>query len=264
MADYTENYNLKKPSDTDFYNVQDFNNNADIIDSALANKLDADSADNFAKEISVQEVISKVDTNAKEFSLQNLNNKIGNYDDSKESSNSIFSKINSIDTNVDKILNSNFQSYKQILLKKTSFSIKTSVTNCLEINGTGKLVGIMYSLGASVSSGRYVYARILIDNNTILYVKHSGGSSSSRGNICITNYCITPGSNCSANTFNSYITLSKSEQSGGNATSETANYTCAVIDNPIPFNENLIIQCNTNASDAASNTSYLTVWYTLD
>lgn len=35
MADYTENYNLKKPDRTDFYSVQDFNDNADIIDTAL-------------------------------------------------------------------------------------------------------------------------------------------------------------------------------------------------------------------------------------
>ena len=35
MAEYTENYNLKKPAQEDFYNVDDFNNNADIIDSQL-------------------------------------------------------------------------------------------------------------------------------------------------------------------------------------------------------------------------------------
>lgn len=42
MADYTENYNLKKPDRTDFYSVQDFNDNADIIDAALDNKLNKD------------------------------------------------------------------------------------------------------------------------------------------------------------------------------------------------------------------------------
>ena len=35
MAEYTENYNLKKPAQEDFYNVEDFNNNADVIDSQL-------------------------------------------------------------------------------------------------------------------------------------------------------------------------------------------------------------------------------------
>lgn len=36
MATYTENLNLKKPAQTDFYNVDDFNDNADKIDAAIA------------------------------------------------------------------------------------------------------------------------------------------------------------------------------------------------------------------------------------
>lgn len=35
MAEFTPNYNMKKPSDDDFYNVRDFNNNADIVDDEL-------------------------------------------------------------------------------------------------------------------------------------------------------------------------------------------------------------------------------------
>ena len=35
MADYTENLNLKKPARTDYFSVADFNNNADIIDTAI-------------------------------------------------------------------------------------------------------------------------------------------------------------------------------------------------------------------------------------
>ena len=35
MAEYTENYSLKKPAQEDFYNVEDFNNNADVIDKEL-------------------------------------------------------------------------------------------------------------------------------------------------------------------------------------------------------------------------------------
>ena len=42
MADYTTNYNLKKPASSDFYNVADFNGNADIIDTALNSKLEKD------------------------------------------------------------------------------------------------------------------------------------------------------------------------------------------------------------------------------
>lgn len=37
MAQSTSNYNLKKPSQEDFYNIEDFNQNADIIDAELKN-----------------------------------------------------------------------------------------------------------------------------------------------------------------------------------------------------------------------------------
>lgn len=37
--EYTKNYNLKKPSEEDFYNVNDFNSNSEIVDTEL-NKLD--------------------------------------------------------------------------------------------------------------------------------------------------------------------------------------------------------------------------------
>ncbi|MDU1348259.1 hypothetical protein [uncultured Clostridium sp.] len=36
MAKYTKNYNLKKPEQEDFYNIDDQNDNWDIIDSELA------------------------------------------------------------------------------------------------------------------------------------------------------------------------------------------------------------------------------------
>ncbi len=35
MATYTSNFNLKKLALEDFYNVDDFNGNSDIIDTAL-------------------------------------------------------------------------------------------------------------------------------------------------------------------------------------------------------------------------------------
>jgi hypothetical protein len=37
MPNYTTNYNLKKPTREDFYDVEDFNQNADIIDGELKN-----------------------------------------------------------------------------------------------------------------------------------------------------------------------------------------------------------------------------------
>ena len=42
MANYTPNYNLKKPEQTDLYNINDHNGNSDIIDTALSNKADKD------------------------------------------------------------------------------------------------------------------------------------------------------------------------------------------------------------------------------
>lgn len=35
MAEQSTNYNLKKPGENDFFNIQDFNNNIDIIDSEI-------------------------------------------------------------------------------------------------------------------------------------------------------------------------------------------------------------------------------------
>lgn len=47
MADYTENYNLKKPARTDFYSVLDFNGNADTIDTMLKTISDAANSGKF-------------------------------------------------------------------------------------------------------------------------------------------------------------------------------------------------------------------------
>ena len=53
MASRTTNYNLIKPDQTDFYNVDDFNNNADKIDLVIKQNQDEDRRwvnDNFSKE----------------------------------------------------------------------------------------------------------------------------------------------------------------------------------------------------------------------
>jgi len=47
--DTTTNYNLKKPSTTDFYNIEDFNDNADIIDQQMKTN-----ADNIAKIVAIK------------------------------------------------------------------------------------------------------------------------------------------------------------------------------------------------------------------
>lgn len=52
MATYTSNLNLKKPNSEDFYNIADFNGNADILDTEVSKKVDkvtGGTEGNFAK-----------------------------------------------------------------------------------------------------------------------------------------------------------------------------------------------------------------------
>lgn len=186
MADFTENYNLKKPADTDFYNVQDFNNNADIIDSALASKLDIDSTNNFAKETSVQEVITKVNTNAKETSLQNLSNKIGNYSD--EGTSSVFAKLNTIQNNLSQNEKPLFPAYQS-----TSFYPKAETIEVFNIQGSGKLHLFYFQIcpGRYNDTGTSITVKLTIDDEMIFTHKATrsdpgtavGGTYSISGNL---------------------------------------------------------------------------------
>lgn len=58
--DYTKNYNLKKPSNEDFYNVEDFNSNVETVDTEL--KKVNDKADKIEKQqinkIELEEILS--------------------------------------------------------------------------------------------------------------------------------------------------------------------------------------------------------------
>lgn len=58
--DYTKNYNLKKPSNEDFYNVEDFNSNVETVDNEL--KKVNDKADKIEKQqinkIELEEILS--------------------------------------------------------------------------------------------------------------------------------------------------------------------------------------------------------------
>lgn len=62
MATFTQNYNLKKPEQQDFYNIEDFNNNADIIDEQL--KEMADKADSAlpASDYTAADILNKLKT----------------------------------------------------------------------------------------------------------------------------------------------------------------------------------------------------------
>lgn len=62
MAEYTENYNLKKPAQEDFYNVEDFNNNADVIDKQLKEIADKSDSALPASDYTAQDILNKLKT----------------------------------------------------------------------------------------------------------------------------------------------------------------------------------------------------------
>ena len=82
LSTSTENYGLKKPAQEDFYNVEDFNDNADIIDSQLKALSDG------------------LGSAAQESTLSGINSKIGETGNTggTSSSGSIFAKLNKIIT----------------------------------------------------------------------------------------------------------------------------------------------------------------------
>ena len=61
MATYTPNYNLKKPDEQDFYDVKDFNDNADIIDEALESKVEKEEGKGLSTNDFTNEAKNKVD-----------------------------------------------------------------------------------------------------------------------------------------------------------------------------------------------------------
>lgn len=65
MSTLTENYKLLKPSQTDFINIDDINNNFDIIDTTLSNKVD---------KISGKSLSTNDYTNEEKNKLNNLSN----------------------------------------------------------------------------------------------------------------------------------------------------------------------------------------------
>lgn len=84
MAEYTENYNLKKPAQEDFYNVDDFNNNADVIDSRLKTLSDG------------------LGSAAQESTVSGINTKIGETGNTGGSATagSVFAKLNKLITDI--------------------------------------------------------------------------------------------------------------------------------------------------------------------
>ncbi|KAK9679499.1 hypothetical protein QE152_g39984 [Popillia japonica] len=59
MAIYTENYSLEKPDQTDVYNIEVFNNNADAVDAVLHGKVDSDGGDISSTNIATLEELTE-------------------------------------------------------------------------------------------------------------------------------------------------------------------------------------------------------------
>ena len=94
MADYSEHYNLKKPSQEDFYNVDDFNDNADKIDAALyAADVKLGQA---AQEGTLEDV--KTDVAGVKADIASVSNKIGTATDTNGSATggTLMAKINKL------------------------------------------------------------------------------------------------------------------------------------------------------------------------
>ncbi|MBO8435126.1 MAG: phage tail protein, partial [Tyzzerella sp.] len=62
MANYTENFRLKKPEPEDFYDIEDFNGNMDILDSKVKSLDDSNTILKESMEILKSDVGTTKDT----------------------------------------------------------------------------------------------------------------------------------------------------------------------------------------------------------
>ena len=77
MAEYTSNYNLKKPAQADYYDVDDFNGNADILDSTLHNlQLGADAFSEDVQDVEARLSAVEKETNNHCTYISNLEQKM--------------------------------------------------------------------------------------------------------------------------------------------------------------------------------------------
>lgn len=177
MAEFTENYNLEKPAQTDFYNVEVQNSNMEKIDAAIAA-----AGANPEMEQQVAEIDGKLGT------AQDTGGTV--------TSGSVFAKLNTILQqflnhwtaaraerldNVDETVSSRASEFSLTEVKKrvkeiynkgknyekwvwTEFGIgSTSFITVLSLTGKGRLVGIFASGG---SSAGYPTVEIIIDETS--------------------------------------------------------------------------------------------------
>ena len=101
MADYSEHYNLKKPLQEDFYNVDDFNDNADKIDAALYAadvKLGQAAQESTLEDVKTDVAVVKADIADVKSNAAAVSNKIGTATDTggSDKAGTVMGKLNNL------------------------------------------------------------------------------------------------------------------------------------------------------------------------
>ena len=155
MSDYTKNYNLKKPYPDDFFDVNDFNGNADIIDASL-NKLN----------VSINNLDQK--TNIIDDSLTNLSNSINNLDE----------KIDSVSDDIANNISKNVEDFTEGILP-----IARGGT------GTNSTTGIRNNIGlgttSSVQFNSLTVSSLTVNNQTLnlIYTQETQPTTANKGSL---------------------------------------------------------------------------------
>ena len=153
MAEFTPNFNLKKPYETDFFNIEDFNGNMDIIDQKLKEVSQNEQLQGDVTEIkgTTEEIKTSVgssgdlsssptlfgrlaeikETLTSKFSevvskITGVDEKIGTSGDS--GTNSVFGKLNSIEKSQTKYITAS-DTVQEQLIKDTPISFTRTINN---------------------------------------------------------------------------------------------------------------------------------------
>ena len=152
MTNYTPNYNLKKPSQEEHYNIDDFNNNFDIIDGKL--KESNDSIIKISTEItdkaSDTDLFNHIETNASIMAKGHvkLNNTVTSTSITEAAT---ANSVKSVNDKVSEIVNSNFISLSSL---RNALEEKVRPFNILRIIG-------LFDINVFFIAGDYIFC---IDN----------------------------------------------------------------------------------------------------
>ena len=238
MADYSEHYNLKKPSQEDFYNVDDFNDNADKIDAALYAadvKLGQAAQESTLEDVKIDVAGVKADIADVKNDVAAVSNKIGTVTDTGGSSTAgtVMGKLNSISKNAKKAYVWDGGKTKVSLGHISGYNgannnTITILTDCfipecdgiIQIGLTGTIGNAPSSAGihgigwSSIDANATQYARHLMDRPYMTYAKGtviSYGSSSFPESRGVEKLWETPKTNGEIN-LTAFLKVSKGAQ----------------------------------------------------